>query len=91
MPIMDVGMESIPKAITGHGSSLINWCKMMATSLSLSIFTMVLGMRTAHYQTYLPAAEGQLMGINDVFIYSGLLLFVATVLGAFLSKGNHSK
>lgn len=35
--------------------------------------------------------EGQLMGINDVFIYSGILLFVATVLGIFVSKGNHSK
>lgn len=91
MPIMDVGMKSIPKEITGHGSSLINWCKMMATSLSLSIFTMVLGVRTTHYQTYLPMVEGQLMGINDVFIYSGILLFVATVLGIFVSKGNHSK
>ena len=42
MPITDYGMSSIDRALSGHGSSLINWFKMMSTSLSLSIFTVIL-------------------------------------------------
>lgn len=91
MPITDYGMKFIPPETAGHGSSLLNWCKMMATSLSLSIFTMVLGMRTSYYQQTMPGALGQLMGINDVFIYSGLLLFAATLLAFFLKKGSRGE
>lgn len=91
MPITDTGMKSLPSQMAGHGSAFLNWCKMMATSLSLSIFTMVLGVRTAHYQQTMPLVEGQLMGINDVFIYSGMLLFAATILAFFLKKGSRGE
>ena len=74
MPITDSGMSSLSREEAGHGTSLINWFKMMATSLSLSIFTMVLNLRVAHYGETMDLMNAQMQGICDVFFYSGLIL-----------------
>ena len=74
MPITDYGMSSLSREEAGHGTSIINWFKMMATSLSLSIFTMVLNLRIAHYGETMDLMNAQMHGICDVFFYSGLIL-----------------
>jgi Na+/melibiose symporter-like transporter len=74
MPITDYGMSSLSREEAGHGTSIINWFKMMATSLSLSIFTMVLNLRIAHYGETMDLMNAQMRGICDVFFYSGLIL-----------------
>jgi hypothetical protein len=74
MPITDYGMSSLSREEAGHGTSIINWFKMMATSLSLSIFTMVLNLRVAHYGETMDLMNAQMQGICDVFFYSGLIL-----------------
>jgi Na+/melibiose symporter-like transporter len=74
MPITDYGMSSLSREEAGHGTSIINWFKMMATSLSLSIFTMVLNLRIAHYGETMDLMNAQMRGIGDVFFYSGLIL-----------------
>lgn len=81
LPLTDYGMSAIGRNLSGHGSSLLNWCKMMSTSLSLSVFTMVLSMRTAYHRQTHGAAEAQLLGIDDVFVYSAIILAMAFVLG----------
>lgn len=91
MPITDYGMKAIPSRLSGHGSSFLNWCKMMATSLSLSIFTMILTMRTITYEQTLPKMEAQLMGVNDVFLYSSFLMMVAVLLTFKLRKQSKIK
>ena len=87
MPITDYGMSSVSRELSGHGSSLINWFKMMSTSLSLSIFTMVLSMRTAIYAKSMDLLEAQMQAIDDVFLYSAFILMFC--LGtSFLLKSN---
>lgn len=74
MPITDYGMSALSREVSGHGTSLINWFKMMATSLSLSIFTMVLNLRIAHYSETMDMMHAQMNAIGDVFLYSGMIL-----------------
>ena len=84
MPITDYGMSALPRNLSNHASALINWFKMMANSLSLSVFTMVLGIRTAAYAQQMDSINAQLLAIDDMFLYSGLILAVCVVLSFFL-------
>lgn len=86
MPITDYGMSALPRELSNHGSALINWFKMMANSLSLSVFTMVLGMRTVIYERKMDNLNAQMYAIDDIFIYSGLILAVCVVLSFFLKS-----
>lgn len=86
MPITDFGMRSLPEELTGHGSSFLNWCKMIATSMSLCIFTLILSSRTISYAVIHEPLQAELMAINDVFGYSTLLMLVAVLLGLKLKK-----
>jgi len=89
MPITDYGMSAISRELSGHGSSLINWFKMMATSLSLSIFTMVLNMRVQFYSQTVDNLLAQMCAIDDVFLYSSLILFFCVAV-SFLLKSNQN-
>lgn len=89
MPITDYGMSSLERELSGHGSSLINWFKMMATSLSLSIFTMILNLRIAHYSRTMDAVTAQMSGIDDVFFYSSIILFICVALSLFLKSNRN--
>ncbi len=90
MPITDYGMKTIDRSLSGHGSSLINWFKMMATALSLSVFTMLLNVRTDYYAVSMNVMEAQLCAIDDVFLYSALILFVCLAI-SFTMKSNQNK
>ncbi len=89
MPITDYGMSALSRELSGHGTSLINWFKMMATSLSLSIFTMVLDLRIVHHSKTMDMMNAQMMAIGDVFFYSGLILVVCVIL-SFALKSNQN-
>ena len=89
MPITDYGMSSIDRELSGHGSSLINWFKMMSTSLSLSVFTMVLNMRVAFHSQTADNLSAQMYAIDDVFLYSSLILFLC-VFVSFTLKSNQN-
>lgn len=90
MPVMDYGMSSISRELSGHGSSLINWFKMMSTSLSLSVFTMILDLRIDHYGETMELMEAQMYGIDDVFFYSSLILFFCAAVSLML-KSNQNR
>jgi EmrB/QacA subfamily drug resistance transporter len=89
MPITDYGMSALPRELSNHGSALINWFKMMANSLSLSVFTMVLGMRTAFYSQSMDDVLAQMKAIDDIFVYSGLILAVCVILSLFLKSNRN--
>ena len=89
MPVTDYGMSSLSRELSGHGTSLINWFKMMATSLSLSIFTMVLNLRIAHYSQTVDIMNAQMNAIDDVFFYSGMILMF-NVLMSLTLKSNRN-
>lgn len=89
MPITDYGMSSIDRALSGHGSSLINWFKMMSTSLSLSIFTMILSMRVSFYSQTMDNLSAQMAAIGDVFLYSSLILFLCAAISLLLKSNKN--
>ncbi len=89
MPITDYGMSALSRELSGHGTSLINWFKMMATSLSLSIFTMVLNLRIVYYSQTMSHAQAQMAGIDDVFLYSGLILFACAIMSLALQSNRN--
>jgi hypothetical protein len=61
----------------------------MANSLSLSVFTMVLGMRTAFYSQSMDDVLAQMKAIDDIFVYSGLILAVCVILSLFLKSNRN--
>lgn len=83
MPITDHGMRGLPKEQTSDGSTLVNWAKLMSTSLTLAVFTMVYSVSVQH-----AAASGALVpevtGVDVVFMASGLVLCAGLVVAAFL-------
>ena len=91
MPVMDYGMSAISREMSGHGSSLINWFKMMSTSLSLSVFTMILDLRIAHYGETMGLMEAQMYGIDDVFLYSSIILFFCVAVSLTLKSNQNRK
>jgi hypothetical protein len=89
MPITDYGMSALTREQSNHGAALKNWFKMMATSLSLSVFTMVLEVRTVIYAETMDYMNARMFAIDDIFLYSGLILAVGTVLCFFLKSNRN--
>ena len=50
---------------------------------------MILGMRTASYAQTMDSLNAQMLAIDDIFVYSGLILAVCVVL-SFLLKSNRN-
>lgn len=99
MPVTYSGMSVLPKAISGHGSSLNNWLARLASSLSMAIFASLLTVRTSIHVTALlkggtsqnsAKSIGYVMGINNVFFVSFVLILIALPFSYFLN-GKSSK
>jgi len=86
MPASNAGMQSIPKELAGHGSSMSNWVRNVAGSFSVAFFTGLLAARSgAHLDALTVGGAGaadpakqllaETMGINDVFLIAALIGF----------------
>lgn len=84
MPVTDHGMRALPKELQDDGSTLINWLKLMASSLSLSVFTMVYTMVASDVATAGNAIDAMVRGVDWVFISSGAMLAIGLVVTAML-------
>jgi hypothetical protein len=50
---------------------------------------MVLGMRTAFYSQSMDDVLAQMKAIDDIFVYSGLILAVCVILSLFLKSNRN--
>lgn len=101
MPASYSGMSILPKEISGHGSSIMNWTKQMVACLSIGIFSSLMASRAAYHcvaiagsgiGTQAIKAAGSVMGINDVYLISCIIILAALPFSFFLnSKVNRSK
>lgn len=82
MPITDHGMRELPPDQTSDGSTLVNWVKLMSTSLTLAVFTMVYSVSVQHAAAS-GAAAPEVAGVDVVFVSSGIVLCVGLLLAAF--------
>lgn len=86
MPITDHGMCALTGEQTDDGATLINWTKLMATSLSLSAFTLVYTIVVQH--AVVRGDYPEISGISAVFLCSGILLLLGFFIGLRLD-GHH--
>jgi hypothetical protein len=97
MPASNAGMIILPKEISGHASSIINWTKQMVACLSIGIFSSLMTARMAFHcnelataKTEMPAKVikglGSVMGINDVYFISCMIILVALPFSFFLNN-----
>ncbi|SDD92423.1 drug resistance transporter, EmrB/QacA subfamily [Peptococcus niger] len=86
MPITDHGMRELPKASSDDGSTLINWVKLMITGLSLSVFTLLYERVTAFFSGSMSVQGATLMGVDAVFLSSGITCVVGLVLSLMLKR-----
>jgi len=95
MPSSNAGMQSIPKELAGHGSSMSNWIRNVAGSFSVAFFTGLLATRSGAHLGALTggvasAADSakqlaaETMGINDVFLIAALVGLVGLPVAFFL-------
>lgn len=84
MPVTDHGMRALPKELQDDGSTLINWLKLMASSLSLSVFTMVYTMVASDVATAGSAVDAMVRGVDWVFLSSGTMLAMGLIITAML-------
>lgn len=75
MPLTDYGMRELPAKLTGHGSSLLNWCKQIASVIWLSMLTALLSISTNLYQQAgVEPMQASMSGVNTVFLTLAIVL-----------------
>ncbi|MCM3629112.1 DHA2 family efflux MFS transporter permease subunit [Paenibacillus glycanilyticus] len=96
IPASNAAMELIPKELSGHASSIMNWTRNVMGSFAIAIFTSLLATRTLSYGTEL-AKEGYTnkfhisqiaftMSINDVFFITAIISIIALPLALMVTK-----
>ena len=72
MPLTDYGMRELPPELAGHGSSMLNWCKQIASVIWLSMLTALLTISTRLFQqSGIEAMQASMSGVNTVFFHLG--------------------
>ncbi|MCS7462665.1 multidrug efflux MFS transporter [Paenibacillus doosanensis] len=97
MPVTNLGMSSIPRENSGHGSAITNWVRQGIASLSIGIFSSLLVTRTnVHLQQLgqtgsagdqeLLREQASALGVNDVFMIGTIVAAAALPLVWLLRK-----
>ncbi len=95
VPSSNAGMIILPKELTGYGSSMNNWTKQLAASMAVGIFTSLLTTRASYHVKELSSSRidlnnikntGFVMGINDVYFISFIIILTALPFSILLRK-----
>lgn len=84
MPATNVGMAVIPRHLSGHASAMSSWTRQLFASLTVSMFTLFLTLKSAQYMNKngYPMIEewllkAQVIGMNGIFILSTISVLLA--------------
>lgn len=100
MPITNLGLSIIPRNLSGHASSIINWVRQVSSSLAIGIFSSLLLVRTTYHSKILNSGntaqnliqvKAYTMGINDLFFAATLIVLIALPLSFMLKKETGNK
>ena len=98
LPASNAGMITLPKELSGYGSSILNWTKQLVASLSIGIFSSLLTARASYHISALTnqaaseaaakasRANGYVMGINDIYLISCIIILLALPFSFFLRR-----
>lgn len=104
MPVTNLGMSSLDKELAGYGSSVNNWVAQSIGSLALGVFTSLLSLRTTQHVKDLMSGnitgsidanvlqmKGFVMGVNDLYFISCIIILMALPFVLFMKNGNLPK
>ncbi len=104
-PVTNIGMSSLDRKLVGNGSSVNNWVTQSIGCLSIGIFTSLLTFKAKQHAVDLVKTGDALklskelisdksfvMGINDVYFISMVIVLIAVPICFLLKKSNsHQK
>ncbi|QHW34861.1 DHA2 family efflux MFS transporter permease subunit [Paenibacillus rhizovicinus] len=101
MPASNASMETVPRDLSGHASSISNWTRNVFGSFAIAIFTAMLSSRGAHHGKALALAgdtdanhiqmQAFTMSVNDVYLLATFVVAVALPLALFVNTVKRSK
>ena len=100
MPITNSGMSIIPRALSGHASSINNWLRQVSSSLAIGVFSSLLVIRTEYHTQMLDNSSNSFnlikekaftMGINDIYFISTIIVLIGLPLSFMLKKSSGVK
>lgn len=87
MPLSDYGMKVLPAELSGHGSSMLGWCKQIAMVVWLNIMTAVLTISTNFYLGRgMQEAQASMCGVNTVFFVLACVLGLVWIAAFILTR-----
>ena len=95
-PVTTLSMKDIPAELAGHATSITNWLRQAVTALSITIFSLILTVRTQTHLFELNREKSTedlkktafLFGTNDTFLMAAIVLICAIPLSLLLKKSN---
>ncbi|WP_459480757.1 MDR family MFS transporter [Clostridium saccharoperbutylacetonicum] len=100
MPVTNIGMSCIDRELSGNAASVNNWVGQSIGSLAIGVFTSLLTLMTSVHTNELSNTDiskvllpnqAYLMGINDVYFISFIIILVALPLSMLLKEQNSRK
>lgn len=96
-PLSDYGMKIIPQEMAGHASSMLSWCKQIATVVSTNVLTIILSINTTRYYLALSGAQAVdktallydqalLKALNMDYFYLACMAGLASVVAVIMMK-----
>ena len=99
MPVTNMGMSCIDKKLSGNAASVNNWVGQSIGSLSIGVFTSLLTFMSASHtkdlittdiSKSLIQSKAYVMGVNDVYFVSFIIILIALPLSLLLKDKNLS-
>ena len=100
MPVTNMGMSCIDKNLSGNAASVNNWVGQSVGSLSIGVFTSLLTFMTVSHTKELINTDitqsliqsnAYVMGVNDVYFVSFVVILIALPLSLLLKDKNLSE
>lgn len=96
-PLSDYGMKMIPQEMAGHASSMLSWCKQIATIVSTDVLTIAMSINTTRYYKTLGGGamidknttvyqEALLKAVNMDYFYLACMAMAAMIAAVIMMK-----
>lgn len=96
-PLSDYGMKMIPQEMAGHASSMLSWCKQIATIVSTDVLTIAMSINTTRYYKTLGGGamidknttvyqEALLKAVNMDYFYPACMAMAAMIAAVIMMK-----
>ncbi|MNW47365.1 hypothetical protein D3C74_246920 [compost metagenome] len=94
MPAQTAGLNQLPNHLHPHGTAILNTLQQVSGAIGTALYISIMSDGQKHYlsgvsdpQAPAEIANGLAAGINNAFVFGGVIALVAFVLGLFLRKG----